>query len=226
MPQVKKYKAEVISIINPVDNIYTVEFKSHSGQFKFLPGQFLHLALDEYDPSQGWPESRCFSIQSSPGNELLKFTFAVKGSFTKRIVNELRIGKILNIKLPYGELFQQEHSKDKVVFIAGGTGVTPYLSMLTNSNFISYTKPILYLGLREKRFNVYESELDLAQKINSSLKIFIKYDGILDIESIFKENGISSTYFISGPPEMISIFKEKLLIAGVSINNIKVDEWE
>jgi len=33
---------------------------------RFRPGQFLHLALDPYDPSQHWPESRVFSIASPP----------------------------------------------------------------------------------------------------------------------------------------------------------------
>ena len=66
MAIVKKYLAEVVHIENKVEGTYTVEFKSLSGPFKYLSGQFLHLALDEYDPSSGWPESRCFSMQSSP----------------------------------------------------------------------------------------------------------------------------------------------------------------
>ena len=33
---------------------------------RFRPGQFLHLALDGYDPAGHWPDSRVFSIASPP----------------------------------------------------------------------------------------------------------------------------------------------------------------
>ena len=82
----------------------------------------MHLALDEYDPSSGWPESRCYSMQTSPVNEFIKITFSVKGKFTTRMADELKQGKIIDLKLPYGDFFQQDHSKENVVFIAGGTG--------------------------------------------------------------------------------------------------------
>lgn len=191
MSQVKKYKAEVISVVNQVDNIYTAEFKSNSGKFKYLPGQFLHLALDEYDPSFGWPESRCFSMQSSPVNELIKITFSVKGSFTARMAEELKNGKIVDLKLPYGDLFQQEHSKNNVVFIAGGTGITPFLSEFNDPSFAEYINPKLYLGFRKQTYNIYKNDLILAKEINPALSIKTKYqdtDGILDIDSISNEN--------------------------------------
>jgi ferredoxin-NADP reductase len=229
MPQVKKYKAEVLSIINQVDNIYTVEFKSHSGRFKYLPGQFLHLALDEYDPSQGWPESRCFSMQSAPSSDFIKITFSVKGIFTTRMVNELKIGGIVYLKLPYGELFQQEFSKENVVFIAGGTGITPFLSAFNDPSFIEYSNPKLYLGVRKKNYNIYENDLSLAIKINQTLKVKIKnqeVDGILDIDKILSENDPMSIYFISGPQVMISLFKTRLTELGLNEKLIKTDEWE
>lgn len=229
MPQVKKYKAEVISIVNQVDNIYTVEFKSHSGRFKYLPGQFLHLALDEYDPSQGWPESRCFSMQSTPSSEFIKITFSVKGIYTTRMVNELKIRKIVYLKLPYGDLFQQEYSKENVVFIAGGTGITPFLSAFNDPSFIEYSNPKLYLGFRKECYNIYENELALALKINTTLQTQIfnqEVDGVLNIDEIYSENGPKSTYFISGPQLMISSFKSSLTKLGLNENLIKTDDWE
>ena len=229
MSQVKKYRAEVISVINPIENIYTVEFRSLSGRFKYLPGQFLHLALDDYDPSFGWPESRCFSMQSSPSNEFIKITFSVKGRFTSRMAKVLKKGKTINLKLPYGELFQQEHSKDNVVFIAGGTGITPFLSAFSDPSFAEYNFPKLYFGVREQTYNIYESCLAVAKAINLKLKIIIKYqniDGIMDIASIINENGIASTYFISGPQMMIYYFKSQLIALGLEESLIKADEWE
>lgn len=229
MPIVKKYKAEVISVENPAENIYTAEFKSCNGIFKFLPGQFLHLALEEYDPSAGWPESRCFSMQSSPNQPTLKITWSVKGSFTKRMTEELITGKEIAIKLPFGELFQQEHDKKQSVFIAGGTGITPFLSAFTDTGFSEYINPKLYFGLREKKFHIYSEEFKIAKSINPGLKIieyFQDKDGMIDILKTLEENGTQSTYFISGPQLMISNFKKELISYEVHPDHIKTDEWE
>jgi len=228
MPQPKKYKAEVVSIINPVDDIYPVELRSLTGKFKFLPGQFLHLALDEYDPSFGWPESRCFSIQSSPKSELIKITFSKKGKFTERMSKEITPGKILDLKLPYGEFLQQNHSVDRVVFLAGGTGITPFLSLFSDNAFEKYISPKLYFGLRNIKYNIYQDELRNALIINPFLKIETKYedtDGYFHIDQIAEENGLNNTYFISGPQSMIRNFKERLHKLGISQQNIITDDW-
>jgi predicted ferric reductase len=168
-------------------------------------------------------------MQSSPDNEFIKITFSVKGNFTSRMAQELTKGKIIDIKLPYGELFQFEHSKENFVFIAGGTGITPFLSVFNDSFFVDYNNPKLYFGVRNQHYNIYDIELELARKINPTLNINIKYqnvDGVLDIDSISYENGISTTYFISGPQIMIASFKSRLISFGLKENFIKTDEWE
>lgn len=50
--------------------------------------------------------------------------------------------------------------------------------------------------------------------------------GIIDIKSIFNENGIDNDYFISGPPIMIKSFKNFLLSNGLEEKKIRTDEWE
>jgi ferredoxin-NADP reductase len=229
MPQPKKYKAEVVSITNPVENIYTIEFRSMTGKFRYLPGQFMHLALDVYDPSFGWPESRCFSMQSPPGNDFLKITFSVKGNFTGKMASELESGRIVDLKLPYGGLFQNLHSRTNVIFIAGGTGITPYLSAFTDPSFSIYSSPVLFFGVRSSEYNIYGEELAQAIRINPTLRINIicqDTDGILNIDDIFKENRTDKYYFISGPQVMISSFKTRLVALGIKELQILTDEWE
>jgi ferredoxin-NADP reductase len=229
MSQVKKYRAEVVSLSNPIDNIYTVEFCSLSGRFKYHPGQFLHLALDEYDPSFGWPESRCFSIQTPPEDKCLKLTFAVKGNFTNRMAAELSIGRIIDLKLPYGTLIQHENPLINAVFIAGGTGITPFLSIINDSSFSKYINPKLYLGVREPKYNIYMNELNLALTLNHSLSVEIvsqSTHGVLNIIHIFENSYSDSTYIISGPQQMISTFRKALLLKGIPEQKIITDDWE
>jgi len=226
---VKKYKAELINITNLVENIYQATFKSVEKPFKYAPGQFLHLAIDEYDGSGQWPDSRCFSMQSSQNDDFITITFAAKGKFTQRMAAELKTGHLVWLKLPYGDLFSQIHTKKNVVFIAGGTGVTPYLSLFNNPAFENYLQPYLYLGLRNANFHLYKNELQKALQINNQLVcelIFEDINGKLSINSIFEKHGKDATYFISGPPMMISVFKIFLLNCNVLPENIKTDDWE
>lgn len=227
--QIKKYRATVATIESITEGVYTLTLESQSGRFKYEPGHFLHLAIDEYDPSLAWPDSRCFSVQSSPEEKELKLTYANKGVFTGRMANELKVGSEVWLKMPYGELFEQEHSKENTVFISGGTGITPYLSLFNDSSFAAYTSPVLYAGFRDQSFHLYEKELSKAVEINPSLKIntvFQDRDGILDISKILAENPKETSFFISGPPVMIKAFKAYLIAKGVAESDVKTDDWE
>ncbi len=229
----KRYKSELISILNPFSGIYTLEFKSLGSKYKYLPGQFLHIALDaDYDGSSQWPDSRCFSMQSNPDEDTIRITYAVKGAFTKLMELTLKVGSEVWLKLPYGDLFTQPHNKTNTVFIAGGTGITPFLSLFTHESFNEYINPKIYLGFRSKEYNIYEPELnsvrlrDIPNKFVTIRMFYQDTNGIIDIQSIFIENGPVSNYFISGPPAMIKAFKQALISKGVTAGNVLTDDWE
>jgi ferredoxin-NADP reductase len=227
MAIVKKYPARVVSIQSQIEGVYTVTLESMSSTFKYDPGQFLHLALDEYDPAGQWPESRCFSIQSSPSASTIKITFAVKGRFTERMEQELKVNSEIWIKLPYGDLFAKPHNKEHSVFISGGTGITPFLSLFTHDLFSDYNNPHIYLGFKSKEHNIYSEELNHTCNASKQLKVFYQdTDGLIDLQLVLEENGPNSYYFLSGPPSMIKNFKQKLLYNGVSANHVLTDDWE
>jgi NAD(P)H-flavin reductase len=229
----KKTKSRVVAIQAHGSSVYTISFESLSRTFKYYPGQFLHLALDEsYDGAGEWPESRCFSMRSNPEESLLRITYSVKGGFTGRMEEQLKVGQEVWLKLPYGSLFTQPHDKQKTVFIAGGTGVTPFLSLFTHSSFAEYENPRIYLGFRSKEFNVYHDELKqmFENRVNKDdIQLNIAYEnesGLLNMEQIIKENDSTAPYFISGPPQMIKIFKNSLLKNDIAQECILTDEWE
>jgi nitric oxide dioxygenase len=229
MSIVKKYPAKVVRIHSRIDGVYTLELESLGKPFKYDPGQFLHIALDEYDPACQWPDSRCYSIQSSPHEGFIRITYAVKGQFTKRMQGELEPGKIVTLKLPYGDLFTQDHIKTNTVFISGGTGITPFLSLFTDSSFVAYEKPVLYAGFRCEEMNLYFEQIETARKINPSLEVYFVFqdiEGILDIVKIYHNCDKKTSFFISGPPVMIKTFKDYLLKQGLLADQIKTDDWE
>lgn len=224
----KKYKSEIVNISNPFKGIYTLEFQSLNGKYKYHPGQFLHIAIDaDYDGTSQWPDSRCFSMRSNPNEETIRITYAVKGEFTKQMEEQLSVGSEVWLKLPYGDLFTQPHNKTNTVFIAGGTGITPFLSLFTHESFNEYINPKIYLGFRSNAYNIYNNELNRLCNSNSFVKLYHEdTDGVINIEQIFLDNGTNSNYFISGPPAMIKAFKQTLITKGVPTSNILTDDWE
>jgi propane monooxygenase reductase subunit len=222
----KKYKSKLVALSSPFKDIYTLEFKSLITKYKYYPGQFLHIALDpDYDGASQWPESRCFSMQSNPDQENIKITYSIKGQFTQRMEELLHIGTEVWLKLPYGDLFKQPHEKVNTVFIAGGTGITPFLSLFTHNSFKEYSNPHIYLGFRSIFYNIYMQELNSIKSYNPKI-YYENIEGLIDIHKIFSENGIKSSYFISGPPDMIKLFKQVLIAKGVPKTQVLTDDWE
>jgi ferredoxin-NADP reductase len=226
----KKYRSELVSISSPIKGIYTLRFKSLARPYKYKPGQFLHLAHDDsYQGVGQWPESRCFSMQSNPAEETIRITYAVKGKFTQEMRRILKVGSLVWLKLPYGDLFTQPHNKGNTIFISGGTGVTPYLSLFTGPVFADYYKPILYAGFREEQMNVYRTELSQAKLINNLFSVHVVYEqphGFINIDRILANRKHDSYFFISGPPEMLKSFKLSLINGGVHENQVLSDDWE
>ena len=228
MAVIKKYLSIVTGIENPLPDIYTVYFESTEKPFKYKPGQFLHLTLSDYDPSLQWPESRCYSMQSSPNENYIKITYSVNGNYTKRMAEEIKVGEKIWLKLPYGDIFDRHHSIDNCAFIAGGTGVTPFLSLFNDSVFSTYKNPKLYLGFREVKYNIFNQELNKAKEINRTFSYDLIYqdrDGLLNIEAIYNSHP-DATFFISGPPVMIKLFRNFLIQKSVAENRIITDDWE
>ena len=129
MPVAQKLACTVERITAHGDRVYTVALRPERQVPRFRAGQFLHLALDGYDPSGFWPESRVFSIASaSTERESLRITYAVHGRYTARMERDLSEGRSVWIKMPYGD-FVIENDRDVVLF-AGGTGITGFTAFL------------------------------------------------------------------------------------------------
>ncbi len=208
---------------------------------RFKPGQFLHLALDEYDPSFAWPESRVFSIASSPTRrDRLELTFVVKGQFTQRMMDELQIDKTVWLKLPYGEFTFDSDADQPAVFIAGGTGITPFLSYLQWAVDKKVRRPLqLFYGARTPRDLLFKDRLDHWTSVlpNLSMSYFVEKDarkiagardGRLDGSFIWQKGqaGTTPDFYLSGPPAMIETLQAQLMQKNVPDEKIHVDEWE
>nr|WP_321295509.1 hypothetical protein [uncultured Sphaerochaeta sp.] len=228
MPAPIKIQATVNTVIGHGNGVYTVRLSVPSRATRFKAGQFLHLALDPFDPAEGyWPDSRVFSIASKPEGETLEIVYSVKGLFTKRMETELSIGKQVWLKLPYGDFIVEKHIKpgQHVVFIAGGTGISPFIPYFHQViGQGDETHIAIHYGIRDREHFLYKSVLEDV----SSLAEVLVVEGLFDIQAISKElaNQRDSVCFISGPPNMIHAFQDELRVQGFPSDSIIIDAWE
>ncbi len=196
----------------------------------FKPGQFLHLAIDPYDGAGFWPESRVFSIASSPSErDRLTITYAVKGPFTTRMERELVPGGSVWVKLPYGE-FVIDPSSDAVLF-AGGTGITAFTAFLRSLTPEHRAQVVLFYGARTPDLFVYGSLAESRAREISSLTCRLvceETQGRLDVGAAWP--AISTLddpiFYLAGPPQMVDALTMQLAGRDVPAARIRTDAWE
>lgn len=238
----RKVKA-VVSRIRRFDGNITHYTLTAEIECRFKPGQFLHLALDPYDPSFNWPESRVFSIANAPNREnKLEILVSPKGSFTARMIRELQVGSGIWLKLPFGIFNFDAITNRNIVLLAGGTGISPFISLLRHllMNSIFCQSISLYYGVRNPDLIIFSDFLqECIQKIKGfSYEIYCEngihneipplHTGILPVIDIVSRTSgnADSLYYLSGPRIMIEKFERELIHQGVRIDHVFYDKWE
>jgi len=227
---VRKIQCMVARVTDHGERVYTVELAPCALVPRFKPGQFLHLALDAYEPGAFWPESRVFSIASSPRErDRLAITYAVKGTFTARMERELAVGAEVWVKLPYGE-FVVDPAKDAVLF-AGGTGVTAFTAFLQSLDAASAPQVLLFYGARTADLFVYGPLAEACAREVPSLTCSLVDeggDGRLDVDAAWSaiETLHDPVFYLSGPPQMLTALTGQLQERGVAPARIRTDAWE
>ena len=230
MAVVRKIPCVVRDVIDHGEHVYTVELEPATAVPQFKPGQFLHLAIDPYDGAGFWPESRVFSIASSPRNrDRLTITYAVKGAFTTRMERELVPGARVWVKLPYGE-FVVDSSSDAVLF-AGGTGVTAFTAFLQSLTPDLASRIVLFYGARTPQLFVYGALAEACASDVPSLTCHLvseETQGRLSVEVAWPAIAALNdpVFYLSGPPLMLEAITRQLRGRDVPPERIRTDAWE
>lgn len=245
MAVAQKLGCAVDTIVDHGAHVYTVALRPDRPVPRFRAGQFLHLALDSYDPTGFWPESRVFSIASSPAErERLRITYAVHGRFTARMERELNTGSRVWIKLPYGE-FVIDGSRDVVLF-AGGTGVSAFTAYVDSLGAMDEGRSaVLAYGARTASLLIYKDVIDRAAARVPSLDVtYFAEDGPIpsprigeptrwvpgriSVEAQWSQvpRPHESDFYISGPPAMLKAVRADLRARDIAAEAIHVDAWE
>lgn len=140
----------------------------------FAAGQYLTVFLN----IEGMPISRAYSISSSPKDALEGFyTLTIKyvegGLASRYILDNWQVGTPVEVSAPTGNFeYQPLRDAAHVIGIAGGSGITPFLSLAKAiaEGEEDFSMTLLY-GSRDKASILFEEEFDRLQKVTDKLKV-------------------------------------------------------
>lgn len=191
-------------------------------EISFVPGQAAEIAVDK----DGWREKgNPFTFTSLPYEDYLEFTIKIYPEH-QGVTNELsklEVGDHLILKSIFGAI----HFKGKGTFIAGGAGVTPFISILRDLNQkgeLSGNRLIFANNEKQDIINKQEFETMLGddfRNILSNEEVEPYAHGYINAEYL-KHNITSADdyFYLCGPKPMMSAVEASLKELGINENQI------
>ena len=226
----RKFKCYVKEIKWETPDAFTLKLKPNK-KLHFKPGQFCFLRINKDKLYARHP----FTISSSPYEDTLAFTMKITGRFTK-IASQLKEGEEVIVDGPFG-IFTVEDDKKDLVFIAGGVGITPFISMIKDSLHSAKQQNITLLyGAKTKEDIIFRGELDKINKewfkkvyvLSNEEKYSEDWKRVYINKEIIEdsvENIENSLFYICGPEAMKDNIVEILRNLGIRKENIKIESF-
>jgi predicted ferric reductase len=193
----------------------------------FEPGQFVWLSLRSAPFAM---RDHPFSLSSSPITpRRVEVTIKELGDFT-RTIKDLVPGEVAYVDGPYGAFTIDRYDPPGFVFIAGGIGIAPVMSMLRALHDRGDQRQILliYAYRRWERLTFREVLDDLAQRMRMRVVYVLEepppgWSGpkgritkeLLDLE--LPLNRVVLEYFVCGPEPMIHAIENALYELGIPL---------
>lgn len=217
----KKLSYSITDIHHLNDQILEIQMKPSKNSLQYKAGQFAFFTF----PSINKREQHPFTLSSHPNDKNITITVKDLGDFTKRMISELKIGDIVGVEGAYGK-FSSAYSKEKEqVWIAGGIGITPFLSLVKDY----YTKNVtLYWCVSSEEEAVFKEHFETISKQNP-LFDFVLWDsskrGHISVDDLSIRSLTDKSYLICGPEGLKENIMKGLKEDGVKSANIYDEEF-
>lgn len=223
----KPRHAYTLESVNELERATELVLAPNGSKMDHRPGQFAFLRIKE----KGFDESHPFTISSAPGATTLRFTTKVLGDFTRRIRDDLKPGAAAVVEGPYGR-FDMDIKTRTQVWVAGGVGITPFLSAIRAMSSDDDRNILLLYCVQEREQALFLDEIEtvFAGHDNRSIVVLQSNEGeFANSELISDKLGGSlagQAYFLCGPKPMVDGLKKGLTKAGVSADSIHNEAFE
>ncbi len=226
----------ITDVIKKAHKVHTIHFAPNDGEIPFThnPGQFHFIKFINCTHLKN--EEHPFTISSSPSQKShLASTIKASGDFTSQI-HLLQKGDKVKIVGPFGKLsFIEKNHTGPIVFIAGGIGITPFMSMLQYMADTNHKRKVVLFYFNETESDIaFRQELNELSSADISLKLQVVY--VLSKQSDWKgEKGhfnkqlvekycpdplVNNRYYTCGPPRMSDAVLKELKALDIPLKNI------
>jgi predicted ferric reductase len=193
--------------------------KAHAGQF-FLWRFLAHGR---------WWESHPFSLSESPDGRSFRITIKNSGDFTRHI-GELKPGTALIAEGPFGVFTEEARHRDRVLFIAGGIGITPIRALVEEmpGNLV-----LIYRVMRDDDL-IFRDELErIARYRDIELHYVVGDHALPENERLLSPDHlyelvpdiIDREVYLCGPPGMMDVLERHVREAGVETKYIHTERF-
>ncbi|MBN2555255.1 MAG: FAD-dependent oxidoreductase [Anaerolineales bacterium] len=198
-----------------------------------LPGQYLVMRRMREDEK---PEPHAFSISSSPFADALEITVKETGDFTATI-GGIKPGEDVTLDGPFGQFSYVIHDAENLAFIAGGIGVTPFISMLRDLSDRGFGRNVrLIWGNKHERDIVYRDEVDALSAAYPQFKLIhiLSEQEEWEGEAGFVSSELlkraldfhtDTQYFICGPAAMNDLVVQFLMDFNIAQEKIHTEKF-
>jgi ferredoxin-NADP reductase len=210
-------------------------------RFDFEPGQFADLTLHAPAQTDAEGNTRSFSIASPPFENQLMFATRMRDTAFKRSLKELPPGTRVKIDAPMGSFTLHRNSAQPAVFLAGGIGVTPFLSVLRQADHDRLPHKLhLFYSNRGPEDAPFLETLRTLEKSNPNFRLVCTMTqmskskkewkgetGLIDREMLSRHllDLRAPLYSIAGPPALVAGLRNMLLAANVDEGEIRTEEF-
>lgn len=210
--------------------------------FDFKPGQAIDVILPRDGIANDSPDARhTFSIVSAPFENELVVTTRMRDSSFKRTLGTWPIGDPIEIEGPFGSLTLPKSHARPAVLIAGGIGITPFMSMVRHANKNQTQQDLLLiysnhrpedtafldelqqLAKSNPRFHMVATMTDMDRSSQTWASHTEQVDANLIQEAT---KGLDTpVFYVSGPPGMVRAMSKILDEAAVDEEDVHSEEF-
>ena len=209
--------------------------------FAFKPGQAIDLILP--DPALAATDSarHAFSIVSAPHESELVVATRMRDSAFKNALARLPVGAAAEIDGPFGSLTLHNKPGRAAVLIAGGIGITPFMSMLRHAAHCALQQRLVLLySNRRPEDSAFLTELQRMEGENRNFRLLATMTQMAQSqlpwagetakidEALLKRLAAElpePIYYVAGPPGLVAAMQDTLAFAGVDGDDIRSEEF-
>jgi predicted ferric reductase len=226
---VQRYDYVVQSVTHLNDKAVQVEMTPLGERLAFEPGQFVFVAFFDGRDYKGCAEYHPFTVRSSPTGTNLGVIIKALGDCTCHI-QRITSGVLARVQGPYGAFFKGVETDKPQVWVAGGIGITPFLSMAQSLSEQTAPVDLYYLARNPDDFIGLEDLRAVSSKIKNFgvFPLTAGDDQRPTIEAMLRHSGplTDREFFLCGPPPMVNELTLRLEGLGVPAAQIHTERFD